>query len=107
MKPIRPSECAEQEGSHIPEIVISVVNSFLKERYRNDGKITIKQDEIIARIQRLNPDLDRREIFDNKWLDFETVYRKNGWEVNYDKPGYCETYDAYFEFTPIKTTTLV
>ena len=38
------------------------------------------------------------KVFKNKWLDVEEVYRKAGWKVEYDKPGYCEDYEAYFVF---------
>jgi hypothetical protein len=39
------------------------------------------------------------DIYDNHWLDVEEIFEKNGWSVSYDKPGYCESYDASFEFT--------
>ena len=37
-------------------------------------------------------------IFSNHWLDVEDIYRKQGWKVVYDSPGYDESYDAYYEF---------
>ena len=40
----------------------------------------------------------RKEIFDNHLLDFEDVYRDQGWSVMYDSPAYCESYDPYFLF---------
>jgi hypothetical protein len=32
-------------------------------------------------------------------LDIEPIYREAGWIVEYDKPAYCENYDANFTFT--------
>ena len=32
------------------------------------------------------------------WLDVEGIYRKAGWDVEYDSPGYCEDYPATFKF---------
>lgn len=29
-------------------------------------------------------EITRIEIFDNGWLDIESEYRENGWEVTYD-----------------------
>ena len=42
--------------------------------------------------------LNRNEIFNKGWLNIEEVYRSAGWKVNYDKPAYNESYDAYFTF---------
>ena len=38
------------------------------------------------------------DIFANSWLDVEDIYRNAGWDVEYDKPGYCENYEAHFVF---------
>lgn len=38
------------------------------------------------------------QLIKEKWLDIEDHYRKAGWKVTYDKPAYCENYDAYFKF---------
>lgn len=35
---------------------------------------------------------------DMRWLNFEEAFRKNGWDVAYDGPGFNESYDAYFQF---------
>lgn len=37
-------------------------------------------------------------FFDQGWMDFEPIYEAQGWKVQYDKPGWDETYDAFFEF---------
>ncbi len=38
------------------------------------------------------------EIYERHLLDVEPSYRAEGWEVEYDKPGYNETYEATFTF---------
>ena len=43
--------------------------------------------------------LKRADVFSNHWLDVEDIYREQGWNVEYDKPTYNETYDAYFVFS--------
>jgi hypothetical protein len=32
-------------------------------------------------------------------MDVEDVYQKAGWEVEFDKPGYNEDYEANFKFS--------
>lgn len=44
------------------------------------------------------PDVTREQIYENRWLDIEDSYRAVGWHVEYDKPGYCESYEATFTF---------
>lgn len=36
------------------------------------------------------------------WLNFEGAYRRAGWKVEFDKPGYNESYPATFKFTAYK-----
>jgi len=69
------------------------VNNLLKQKYRGNGSIIIKQDEIINEIQKLDNKITRNLIFDKKMLDFEKLYRDNGWD---------ESYEAYFEFNKSK-----
>lgn len=91
-KPITPDECV---GS-IPDVIIECVNEFLKAR-GGSHEITITQDELIERIC-ARTEYERHQIFSNNWLDIEETYRRAGWHVEYDKPGYNETYKAYFTF---------
>ena len=61
----------------------------------------MKQDLFVDEILKCAPEelqVTRSMIFEKHWLDFEDIYRKAGWFVNFDKPAYNETYDAFFEF---------
>ena len=64
-----------------PDEVFKVFNRLIVFHLR-DGQASINQDEIVK----------------NGWLDIEDVYAGAGWEVEYDKPGYCETYEPTFTF---------
>ena len=97
--PITPQEILKDLPNIIPSFVFEAVNNLLKKKFRGDT-VTIKQDEILAEIAKLQDTFSRQDIYDNKWLDFERVYRENGWKVKYEKPAYNENYPAYFEFTP-------
>ena len=97
IKPITPDEIKHE----IPDFIIEAVNTLIKKKW--DGKeAIINQNDILA-IVSSNDGYDdkpsRRTIFENNWLDFEDLYREVGWKVEYDKPAYNESYDAYFKFT--------
>lgn len=40
----------------------------------------------------------RQQVYDNKWLDFEPLYRKVGWKVEYYKPDFNEAGPAFWRF---------
>lgn len=96
IEPIKPSDIAQAKQKAIPEAVIQVVNDILARKFTN-GKATIKQNEIINELV-ANHGMTRNHIFENGCLNFEEIYRAQGWIVKYDKPAYYENYDAYFEF---------
>ena len=97
IKPLSPKEVSEQFNNSIPDEVIQAVNTLLIKEYTN-GTAILKQKDIIAEIRLINSDLTAAKIYENGWLDFENVFISNGWEVEYDKPVYCEDYDAFFRF---------
>lgn len=100
-QPITPSQAAHRY--RIPAFVIDAVNGLL----RKDG-VLLKQDDVIAAILARAPaGTTRAEVFTEKWLDFEDVFRGAGWAVVYDKPGYNETYEPTFEFRPTKSRRVV
>ena len=96
-KPIKPSEVLVLKKSLLPPEVIEVFNELIAENF-SDGSSTFTQKEAIRRI-RVALNISDADIFRLKFLDVEGIYRKEGWKVSYDKPGYNETYDATFTFT--------
>ena len=99
--PITPQEILDDLQNIIPSFVFEAINNLLKKKFRGDSVI-IKQKEIISEIMKLEKGYTSQDIYDNKWMDFEKVYRDNGWNVSYDKPAYNENYDAYFKFSSKK-----
>lgn len=95
VKPISPQEVAETKLAVIPNEVIQVVNALIAESFVN-GRATVLQKDIVEGL--LAAGLKRNEIFKRHWLDFEAIYQDAGWKVEYDKPAYNESYDAYFKF---------
>jgi hypothetical protein len=90
--PIRPIGPKDVKKT-IPEFVIEAVNELISEKYVEHGSFDILQSLIEDRIKSKTS-----EDFDMAWLDFEPLYRAEGWRVGYDGPGYNETYKAYYRF---------
>jgi len=99
IEPIKPSEIVKAKRKALPDAVIETFNKMIARSW--DGTMaTIRQDDIIAElISKEDFPYTRGDIFDNHFLDIEDVYRKAGWKVEYDKPGYCENYNAIFRFS--------
>lgn len=99
-KPFSPSEAAKESIDkkivNIPDFVIAAVNNLLALKYK-DGEVSFTQDEIIEEIQK-SQDLERHEIYAREYLDFEEVFRKEGWNVTYYKGAYYEDWTPYFVF---------
>lgn len=44
--------------------------------------------------------ISRASIYKSHFLDVESLYRKNGWEVKYEQPCMGDgDFEPYFEFT--------
>lgn len=99
-KPITPKEIMDNLPKIIPSAIIDAINNLLKKKFRGN-EVVLKQDEILDEVRKIS-NYSRQEIFENKWLDFESIYRDNGWDVIYDKPGIGDSYEAYFKFIPKK-----
>ena len=95
--PIKPEDVDTVKAATLPPEVFDVFNTAIIKSW--DGtKSKIYQNEVAdALCEVLEITMD--EIFRRKYLDVESAYRANGWSVTYDKPGYCETYQAYFVFS--------
>ena len=101
MKPFSPKEVYEKarENKKIPAEIIDAVNTLLIKNYKMNypGLIVIKQNELLDLVL-MNENYTREQIFAEGYLDFEAVFERAGWRVDYDKPGYNESYEAYWKF---------
>ena len=99
-KPFTPEEAAKSHESVIPKEVFEVFNKLLATRFSGTEVVTIKMDEVAPLIcEKLK--VTRNQLANNGWLDIEPFYRKAGWDVEYDKPGFNETYyTSFWEFRP-------
>jgi hypothetical protein len=99
VKPVSPSELNKE----IPDVVIEAVNQLLQEKNASEGsEIILYQKDIVSRIKNLDSEMTSEKLFKKGYMDFEPLFEKAGWKVYYDKPGYCESYEPTFTFTPKK-----
>lgn len=97
-RPIRPSEVAEYKSRVIPGFVFEAFNKHIALDFVDPTTpVTVYQDDVCKSIRHLGKIPDGQSI-DTKWLNIETAYEAEGWEVSYDKPAYNENYRAKFEF---------
>ena len=102
VKPISPAEAEKGHRGTIPDSIINAFNKLIVKHYKPISKESVvKQDEVLDMVcgGHDSGKLKRADVFNNHWLDVEDIYREQGWNVEYDKPAYNETYDAYFVFS--------
>lgn len=98
-KPITPEFIENNLEYIIHPAVLQAVNELLKENYRPGKSVTIKQKEIVKKSISICQDLTSNEIFEKKWMDFESIFIKAGWKVKYDSPSWDESFEEYFTFS--------
>lgn len=91
MKPFTP----EDLETSIPDFVIEAVNDLLKKNF-NGSQASFTHTTVEKAIRQKMPE---GEQWCQTRLNFEPIYREFGWDVLYDKPGYNESYSAYYQFT--------
>ena len=94
IEPIRPHEV--EDTAIKPDDVIQVFNELIKKYW--DGTQAIFEQVEAARLIAERMNVEQKVLFENKHLDIEYVYRRAGWVVEYDKPGYNESYSPTFTF---------
>lgn len=98
--PFTPKQAlAAANAGTIPEQVFDAFNAFLSDRAGDaPSGIMVKQDEVLALLAKAWPQTKRHVYFEKGWLDVEAAYRKAGWRVTFDKPGYNESGGAFWVF---------
>jgi len=96
MQPIKPQEVKARLISSLPPEVINVFNNLIQKNFNGTEARVLQKDAVKGICEALA--ISKNQAFENKLLDVEDAFREAGWIVSYDKPAYCETYDAYFIF---------
>ena len=97
-KPITPAEVESaktaRQGNN--PAVIEAANELIAQRWNgHDARFKLHELGALAR-QKLGWEPKRE--FEDGDLDIEPIFRKAGWSVEFDRPGYNESYDAFFVF---------
>ncbi len=93
--PIKPSEIVKVHSAAIPDIIIETFNDAIIKNW--DGREAyFTQDSIADALRKKG--FNMKEVYEKHQLDVEPLFRKAGWIVEYDAPGYCEDYKATFKF---------
>ncbi len=93
--PIKPKDIAGAKAKSFPPEVIETFNELIAKNFSGGSATVFQKDAVSALVKK---GFKSADIYDNHWLDVEEIFEKSGWVVEYDKPGYCETYDAHFVF---------
>lgn len=98
VKPITPDEAYSEVV--IPDFIIEAVNALIKEKYFGKTKdFAIYQKELIDLIDKNNPNINWEDVFEKEWLDFEKLYSKYGWIVEYHSPGWDQNWKEHWTFS--------
>ena len=92
---LRPEDVVGEKLRTLPGEVLEAFNELISQDYVG-GRATVLQNEVVRLM--VAKGLSRADIFKNGWLDVEEIYRAAGWKVEYDKPGYNESYEPSFTF---------
>lgn len=99
-KALTPQEAIIRFTNEIPEPVFEVWNSLivgnLKVQNGNVNSEFFLEDltEKLTTVMNVSRELAK----DKGWFDLEDIFRDKGWKVEFNKPGYNESYPAYFKF---------
>lgn len=105
VKPITPDQVGAAKAAILPDHVIETWNELIAANWSGGRACVQQNDAVVALMDHVDSSVidlasRRQEVFNLKWLDIEDVYCEQGWDVEYDKPGYNEDYEATFTFEP-------
>lgn len=93
IQPIKPQDV---EAIPMPDVVIIIFNDLIQRNW--DGtKAVVMQSEAVKLIAE-EIGVEKSDVFKNRWLDVEGLYKEAGWNVRYDAPWYNESYEPTFTF---------
>jgi len=86
-KPINANEILSKKKASIPDAMIEAINELLTKNW-NGVESKFKRDDLIelylSKIGEGNLEQNREIIFNNHYLDFDSIYEAEGWQIEYD-----------------------
>jgi len=103
VKPIEPDEVAANQINVLPDFVIAALNELLTIKYDGHSAYFLQKELIDLIVKKMGPlpgseVTARHNVYESNWLNFIPLYEAFGWKVDYDRPGFSETYDANYTF---------
>jgi hypothetical protein len=107
VKPLKPDEAVALKETQFPDEVIEAFNEMIAQRLkRGCAEFQLKEvkkliiDKFVASgsLGTKKRSTISSRICEQEWLDVEDIYRKEGWKVVYDSPGWDEHYEPFFRF---------
>lgn len=93
---MKPEEVGDVQRSVLPAAVFDAFNAEIAGSF-GSGSARVMQNKVANRIAAAMG-IERQEVYDKHYLDVEEAYRDEGWNVEYEKPAYNESYEAFFVF---------
>jgi hypothetical protein len=101
-EPISPDDVIKLKGKNIPQEVIEVFNTLIAKHWNGRSAILMQEEvikEILKSFKAADKPMTRSILFEENYLEIDDLFRKRGWKVEYDKPGYNESYEASWTFS--------
>ena len=95
--PISPDDINSLKAKNLPKEVFDGFNKLIVDNW--NGRCAKFNQNEVAKLIASKMDISTNDVYEKKYLEVEDIYREKGWVVEYDKPGYCEDYNASFTFS--------
>ena len=99
IEPISPKDVSILKTHIFPDFVFTEWNNAIARNY-NGKKSTILRKNMRDSLQKAAH--EHKELISDDYFRIEDVYHANGWDVKFTSPEYTESFDSYYEFTPVK-----
>lgn len=102
---ISPQEAQKKHQQQIPQEVFDTWNEVIVSHLhqysqRVESRFLLK--ELSSKLSS-KMHMNFETLKEKGYLDLEPFFRENGWSVDFDSPGYNESYDANFTFSAKKS----
>lgn len=99
-KALSPKEAITRAKNEVPELVFQAWNNLIVENLKVQGGKASSEfllEELANQIT-LIMSISYEQAKQNGWFDLEDIFRDKGWKVEFDRPGYNESYSPKFTF---------
>ena len=99
-KALSPKEAITRAKNEVPELVVQAWNNLIVENLKVQGGKASSEfllEELANQIT-LIMSISYEQAKQKGWFDLEDIFRDKGWKVEFDRPGYNESYSPKFTF---------